>query len=168
MRTLSVGRLHRLFVMAVVMIGVSWLSGCTSARDTLGTNSSPCFHALALAADAVHDRGVFAGVRLVSDASLAKHDRMEPVIKARSSTPLHSLCLVAYRGSFRLSEVHRPAGKMPSSGVGHFAIVVVSTPQNQLLATFVLEKEPVHFRHLALGANPDAGSRGPRSVLVVG
>ena len=165
MRSVPQGRLHRLITISVVALGVSWLSGCTAARDTLGTNSSPCFHALALAADAVHDRGAFAGVRLVSDTSLAKLDRMEPVIRARSLTPLHSLCLVAYRGDFRLSGVTRPAGKMPSSGVGHFAIVVVSTPQNELLATFVLEKEPVHFRHLALGAHPGVGSRGPPSVL---
>jgi hypothetical protein len=54
---------------------------------------------------------------------------------------------------------------MPRSGVGHFAIVVVSTPQNKLLATFVLEKEPVRFRHLALGAPVRAGSRNPPSVL---
>ncbi|HVA02831.1 MAG TPA: hypothetical protein VMU64_03710 [Acidimicrobiales bacterium] len=165
MRTVPIPRLHRLLVISVVALGVSWSSGCTAARNTLGTNSSPCFHALALAADAVHDQGVFAGVRLVSDASLAKHGRMEALIRARSSTPLHSLCLVAYRGTFRLSQVLHPAGRMPSSGVGHFAIVVVSTPQNKLLATFVLEKEPVRFRHLALGALAGAGSRGPPSVL---
>jgi hypothetical protein len=165
MRTVPVSRLHRLLVISVVAIGTSWLSGCTAARDTLGTNSSPCFHALALAADAVHDRGVFAGVRLVSYSSLAKLHRMDPVIKARSSTPLENLCLVAYGGDFRLSQVRRPAGKMPRSGVGHFAIVVVSTPQNKLLATFVLEKEPVRFRHLALGAPVRAGSRDPPSVL---
>ena len=43
--------------------------------------------------------------------------------------------------------------------MGHFAIVVVSTPQNKLLATFVLEKEPVRFRHLALGRLEPAPAR---------
>jgi hypothetical protein len=144
-------RLRQFSVIAVFAVGSSWLSGCTAARDTLGTNSSPCFHALALAADAVHDRGKFAGVRLVSDTTLAKLHRVEAIIKQRSSTRLHNVCLVEYRGDFRPTQVHRFAGKPPPSGVGHYAIVVVSTPQNVLLATFVLEKEPVRFRHLALG-----------------
>jgi hypothetical protein len=146
----------------VVVVGVSCVSGCTAARDTLGTNSSPCFHALAKSADAVDDRGVFSGVRLVSASTLAKVPHVEAVLKARSSTPLHNVCAVAYRGNFRLSQVSKPAGKVPKSGVGHFAIVVVSTPQNDLLATFVLEKEPVQFRHLALGPiAPDRSDHSP-------
>jgi len=159
------GRFRRLSVIAVFALGSSWLSGCTAARDTLGTNSSPCFHALALAADAVHDHGVFAGVRLVSDSTLAKIHRVEAVIKQRSTTPLHNVCVVEYRGDYRPSQVQRFAGKAPTSGVGHFAIVVVSTPQNVLLGTFVLEKEPVRFRHLALGAPLRASNRGAPSVV---
>ena len=158
------GWFRRVGVVAAIALGSSWLSGCTAARDTLGTNSSPCFHALALAADAVHDRGVFTGVRLVSDTTLAKLHRVEAVIKHRSSTPLHNVCLVAYRGSYRPSQVQRVAGKVPASGVGHFAVVVVSTPQNDLLATFVLEKEPVRFRHLALGPLDDPDGH-PSSVV---
>jgi hypothetical protein len=154
MRFGRIGWTRGLLVVVVFAFAPSVLSGCTAARDTLGTNSSPCFHALAKAADAVHDKGVFSGVRLVSDTTLAKLHRVESVLKQRSSTPLHNVCLVAYRGDFRLSQVSRPAGKGPASGVGHFAIVVVSTPQNDLLATFVLEKEPVRFRHLALGPLP--------------
>lgn len=151
MTVLGSGGVRRLVAIGLVALGPVWLAGCTAARDTLGTNSSPCFRALALAADAVHDRGEFAGVRLVSDSTLSKRSHFESVLKQRSSTPLHNLCLVAYRGSYRPTQVQRPAGKVPASGVGHFAIVVVSTPQNDLLATFVLEKEPVRFRHLALG-----------------
>ncbi len=150
---------------AALALATSGLSGCTAARNTLGTNSSPCFHALALAADAVHDRGAFAGVRLLSAASLAKIPRVEAVAKARSSTPVHNVCLVAYRGDFRLTDVARPAGRTPPSGVGHFAVVVVSTPQNKLLATFVLQKEPVRFRHLALGEpHRSAAATGPSVV----
>ncbi len=158
-------RMQRFSVIAVFAVGSSWLSGCTAARDTLGTNSSPCFHALALAADAVHDRGKFAGVRLVSDTTLAKLHHVEAIIKQRSSTPLHNVCLVEYRGDYRPSQVHRFAGKAPPSGVGHYAIVVVSTPQNVLLATFVLEKEPVRFRHLALGT-PVQRPTGEESSVV--
>jgi hypothetical protein len=158
-------RRFRLLVISAVALGMSWLSGCTSARDTLGTNSSPCFHALALSADAVHDRGVFAGVRLVSASSLVKLHHLEAVVKQRSTTPLHNVCLVAYRGDFHLTQVQRPAGATPLSGVGHFAIVVISTPQNKLLATFVLAKEPVRFRHLALGDPTRARPRGRMSVV---
>ncbi len=159
------GWARRVVVVVAVALGSSWLSGCTSARDTLGTNSSPCFHALALAADAVHDRGKFAGVRLVSDTTLAKLHRVEAVLKQRSSTPLHNVCLVAYRGDYRSDQVERVAGKVPTSGTGHFAIVVVSTPQNDLLATFVLEKEPVRFRHLALGR---LDTRGAHASSILG
>jgi hypothetical protein len=140
------------------------VAGCTSARDTLGTNSSPCFKALALAADAVHDRGVFTGVRLVSESMLKKIPRVDGVLSSRSSTRLRNVCVVAYRGTYLSSQVERPAGRVPPSGVGHFAIVVVSTPQNVLLATFVLEKEPVRFRHLTLGVLPGRAPQGPSGV----
>jgi hypothetical protein len=144
-----------------VALGTLSFSGCTAARDTLGTNSSPCFRALALAADAVHDRGVFTGVRLVSASSLAKlhrpdFQRVEQLLSQRSRTRLHNLCLVSYRGTFHPDQVKQPAEPVPLSGVGHFAVVVVSTPQNEVLATFVLEKEPVRMRHLALG-HPHGG-----------
>lgn len=160
------GRLGSLIAAAAVTLGTVGLSGCAAPRDTLGTNSSPCFRALALAEDAVHDRGAFAGVRLVGYSTLVKqHPRLEAALTARSSTRLRNVCLVSYRGTFRPSQVSRPAGKAPPSGVGHFAIVVVSTPQNQLLATFVLEKEPVRFRHLALGHLVGAPDGGPPSVV---
>jgi hypothetical protein len=136
------------------------VTSCTAARDTLGTNSSPCFRALALAEDAVHDRGVFTGVRLVSALSLAKLPRVDKVLAQRSRTRLHNLCLVSYRGTFRPDQVKQPAGPVPPSGQGHFAVVVITNPQNVLLATFVLEKEPVRFRHLALG--PTHGPPAPR------
>jgi hypothetical protein len=165
MTVLRAGGLPRLVAIGLVVVGPMWLAGCTAARDTLGTNSSPCFRALALAEDAVHHRGEFAGVRLVSDSTLSKRSHFESVLKQRSTTPLHDLCLVSYRGSYRPSQVKRPAGKVPASGVGHFAIVAVSTPQNKLLATFVLEKEPVRFRHLALRASLGVQPRQGGSVV---
>jgi hypothetical protein len=160
------GRFGSLLVTAAIVAGTAGLSGCAAPRNTLGTNSSPCFRALALAEDAVHDRGAFAGVRLVAYSTIAKqHPRLKAALAARSSTRLHNVCLVSYRGTFRPSQVSRPAGTAPPSGVGHFAIVVVSTPQNQLLATFVLEKEPVRFRHLASGPPVGAGNAGLGSVV---
>ena len=114
--------------------------------------------------DAVHDRGAFAGVRLVSASTLKKIPRVDDVLSQRSSTRLHNVCVAAYRGTFRPSDVERPAGRVPPSGEGHFAIVVVSTPQNVLLATFVLEKEPVRFRHLALGVVHEPRPEGTSGV----
>jgi hypothetical protein len=147
-------------VAVAVGLGAGTLSGCTAARDTLGTNSSPCFRALAIGEDAVHDRGTFAGVRLVSAATLAKLRHVDGVIAERSTTPVHNVCLVAYRGSFRLDQVKRSAGRTPPGGVGHFAVVIVSNPQNVLLATFVLQREPVRFRHLASGIESRARPPG--------
>jgi hypothetical protein len=165
MRSGDAGAMRRLLAIGVLAFGSLWLSGCTAARDTLGTDSSPCFRALAIGEDAVHDRGVFKGVRLLADNDVAKEHRLETVLKERSSTRLHDVCLMDYSGSYRPSQVRRFAGKVPASGVGHFAIVAVSTPQNVLLATFVLEKEPVRFRHLALGAPDRASMSGGFSVV---
>jgi len=159
------GGTRRVLAATALSLGALWLSGCTSARNTLGTNSSPCFRALAPAEDAVNDRGVFSGVRLMSAASLKKLHHFDSVLTARSKTPLHNLCLVAYRGTYRPDQVKRPAGRVPPSGVGHFAVVVVSSPQNVLLGTFVFEREPVRFRHLALGSVGDVAPPKGGSLL---
>ena len=146
-------------VAAVVCIGS--LSACTAARDTLGTNSSPCFRALALAKHAVHDRGTFTGVRLVKVSGLRTLPHLQATLEQRSSTRLHNVCLVSYRGTYTPDQVERPAGKTPPAGTGHIAIVVVSTPQNLLLATFVLQHEPVRFGHVALPAGRARNGPGP-------
>jgi hypothetical protein len=165
MRCRCGGRLRLVLVGAALALGTVGAGGCTSARNTLGTNSSPCFRALALAADAVHDRGTFAGVRLAPASTLAKFHHLNLVLTERSTTPLHNVCLVSYRGMFRLSEVSKPAGRVPPSGQGHFAIVVVSTPQNRLLATFVLERQPLRFEHMAIGPVPGSpGAAGHSGV----
>jgi len=136
---------------AVVVWAPFGLGACTSARDTLGTNSSPCFRALPVAEDAVHDHGTFAGVRLVAATALKQFNHLYADLEGRSATPLRNLCIASYHGTFSLDDVGRPAGNAPAGGVGRIAIVVVSTPQNVLLATFVLQKEPVRFRHYMLG-----------------
>jgi hypothetical protein len=140
------------------------LPGC--ARNTLGTTSSPCFQALPVAKEAVHGRGSFVGVRLVSASEMSKLRRLRGVIDHRSRTPVRNVCVVGYSGTFRPDQVSRPAGTVPASGVGHFAVVVVSNPQNKLLATVVLQREPVRFRHLALGEPPRAS--GPASDVAAG
>jgi len=137
--------------LVAVSIGAGTLAGCTSARNTLGTNSSVCYRALAVAEDAVHSKGQFAGVRLLALSSLSRTSRVRAVLTSRAGGSLQSVCLVSYRGEFRLDQVQRPAGLPPSGGVGHFAIVAVSVPRNVLLATVLLEREPVRFRHYEFG-----------------
>ena len=138
-------------VLVALALGTATLAGCTSARNTLGTNSSVCYKALAVAEDAVHSRGQFAGVRLESVSSLSRDPGARAELTQRAGGSLRTVCLVSYRGEFRLDQVQRPAGRTPPGGVGHFAIVAVSLPRNVLLATIVLEHEPVRFRHYEFG-----------------
>lgn len=123
------------------------LAGCTSARNALGTNSSPCYLALPVAADAVHDRGKFGGVRLVTAKELAKRVRVLRALTERAGTKLHDVCVVEYVGSYTLAQVERPLGEAPPSGVGRYAIVVVTRSTNVLLATVVRNTLPEAFRH---------------------
>ncbi len=144
-------------VTAVALLSLSsfgslTLASCTSARNALGTNSSPCYLALPVAEDAVHGRGSFGGVRLVTAKQLAERTHLLDLLVARAGGKLHDVCVVEYRGSYRLDEVERPLGQAPPGGVGRFAIVVVSRASNQLLATFVRVTLPVRFRHVALGS----------------
>ena len=121
------------------------VGGCTSARDTLGTSVSPCFKALAVARDAVRDRGSFAGVRVLSAVALG-HD-VSPAPAGLLAGAGNDVCVVSYKGSYRLDQVARPRGGPPPGGVGAFAIVVVSKPQNKLLGTFVRSTQPLRFGH---------------------
>ncbi len=141
-------------------------AACTSARDTLGTNSSPCFEALPVAKAAVHGRGTFAGTRLLSAATVAKHRRIYQAIRGRALVRLQDVCLVSYTGTFDASDVNALLRAPPNGGVGHFAIVVVSRSTNKLLGTFILASEPVRFRHLALGVA--SGGRGGGGIAVAG
>jgi hypothetical protein len=132
-------------VLVAISILATTLSACTSARDTLGTNASPCFESLAIAADAVHHRGTFTGVHLVSLASFGKVAHAHLVERAEPS--VHDVCVVSYRGTFRISQVERPLGQPPEGGVGHYAIVIVSEPQKHLLGTVVRLTQPLRFSH---------------------
>ncbi|HUC35779.1 MAG TPA: hypothetical protein VMR97_01505 [Acidimicrobiales bacterium] len=141
----------------VFALGSMGLFGCTSARNALGTNSSPCYLALPVAKEAIHDRGTFAGVRLVTAKALAARLHLLAALTARARGKLTDVCVVEYRGSYRPDQVSRPLGHAPAGGVGRFAIVVVERSTNQLLATIVRSREPEPFRHTALRAAPRAG-----------
>lgn len=137
-----------LVLLALATGPVSVLGGCTSVRNTLGTNASPCFRALAVAKEAVHDRGTFTGVHLVSSKTLAQDAHLEDVLSARAGMTVKTVCVVSYRGSFRLDQVERPFDHVPRGGVGRYAIVVVSEPQNRLLGTAVRSRQPLRFGHV--------------------
>jgi hypothetical protein len=123
------------------------LAGCTSARDTLGTNASICFEALPVAGDAVHHHGTFTGVRLVSLTSVGADTHLRAHLAARAGKAVHDVCVVSYRGTFRVDGVERPLGRPPAGGVGHYAIVIVSNPQDHLLGTVVRLTQPLRFGH---------------------
>jgi hypothetical protein len=139
------GRRKAATFLVVCSILAATLTACTSARDTLGTNASPCFESLIIAADAVHDRGTFAGVHLVSLASFGKDAHAH--LLERAGPSVHDVCVVSYRGSYRISQVERPLGRAPVGGVGHYAIVIVSEPQKHLLGTVVRLTQPLRFSH---------------------
>jgi hypothetical protein len=133
------------FVAVVVLVAT--LAGCTAARDTLGTSSSPCFRALPVASEAVNDRGTLAGVRLLGARDLEKHPKLRDALSTRAGHPVRTVCAVAFTGQFRIGEVHDPIAPGPVGGIGTFAVVCISTPQNGLLGTLVLSRAPLPFRH---------------------
>jgi len=144
------GSLRRLVVTLGLVVAGATLGACTSPRDALGTNASPCFQALPIAAGAVHHRGTLQGVRLIDVNRLGAQDRLRAVLTVpavAAGHPIRTLCAFSYRGSYTSDQVERPLDGQPSGTVAPYAVVLVSTPQNTLLATFVLAREPLRFRH---------------------
>ena len=125
----------------------STLAACTSARNTLGTNASPCFEALAIGEDAVGGRGTFAGVRLLSAATLVADLHLRVDLSTLAGTKVRDVCAVSYRGRFGTDQVKRALGPPLGRGVGHYAIVIVSKPQNRLIGTVVRITQPLRFGH---------------------
>jgi len=133
--------------LAVCVLVAVVVAGCTSARVTLGTNASPCFDALPVAHDAVHGRGTFAGVRLVSLSSFSADVHLQHYLAEGTAAKVHDVCVVSYRGTFTIHEVEKPLGPTPPGGVGHYAIVIVSKPQGHLVGTVVRLTQPLRFGH---------------------
>jgi len=135
---------------AVTAVGVG---ACGPGRAILGTNTSPCFLALPVAKRAVEGRGSLDGVRLVNVARLTgRGDRaLRELLDLMPIPPSHEVCLVAYRGSFTVGQVDLPFGPIPPSGVGRYAIAVVTIPGSVLLGTLVVRHEPLSFKHEHLG-----------------
>jgi hypothetical protein len=126
---------------------------CGAGRAILGTNTSPCFLALPVAKRAVAGRGSLDGVRLVDVTRLTGRGNrgLRDLLDLMPIPPSHEVCLVAYRGSFTVGQVELPSGPIPPSGVGRYAIAVVTIPGFTLLGTLVLGHEPLSFKHEHLG-----------------
>ncbi|HUK71311.1 MAG TPA: hypothetical protein VLW50_21505 [Streptosporangiaceae bacterium] len=140
-------------LIASIAVAVVGLGACGAGRDALGTDAAPCFAALPVAKQAVKGRGSLAGVRLANVSHFtARRDRaMHELLDLLPAPPAHDVCLVAYAGSFTPGQVELPLGPPPSGGVGRYAIVVVTSTNHQLLATFVVRHEPLNFARVHVG-----------------
>lgn len=134
-------------VMFGAMLLAGGLSGCTSARSSLGTTDSSCFLDLPAAAQGVVHHGRFTGIHLFSVTQLRKlAPRLVDELEVAHATAPH-MCVAAYEGTFSAAGVDKPLGR--SSGL--LAIAVVNASNRKLLATVLIKRAPLHFGHPHLG-----------------
>ena len=147
------GRSLRSGVAASVAAGAlaaTALTGCTSARSTLGTVDSGCYVALPAASSAVHHRGHLQGIRLIGVASLkTAAPRLYRVVAATSGPPVRRVCLAAFTGRFSWGDVAKPSGRR----VGALAVVVIEYPNRRLLGTVIIPHPHLRFGHTHLLAD---------------
>lgn len=132
---------------ACLLMLTALLSGCTSARSSLGTSESSCYQALPTATHAVHGQGHLVGVDSLTLSSL--HKVAPPFFASVSPERPGSarVCIVAFKGQFRASSVVRPRGRRS----GELAVVVTSSPSNHLLGTYIVRRSPLSFGHTHFG-----------------
>ncbi len=119
------------------------VADCTTARSDLGTSVSSCYHALPTATKAVHMRGHLLGVQEFTVGALQRQAPSLYRELAAHAAPGKRLCVVAFSGAFDSSSVSDARGR-PS---GKLAVVVSTTPGNQLLGTIILPRPPLRFGH---------------------
>jgi hypothetical protein len=147
-RTTGTPRRHRtpavIAVLASFLLAATLLTACSSARVDLGTTDESCYLALPTAAKAVGPHAHLEGVRKFSLTSLKS---VAPRLYGRFAHDVpkgKDVCVAAYTGHFTKSSVSKPLGR----DAGTLAVAIVTTPGNDLLATLVLKKIPVRFRHI--------------------
>lgn len=119
------------------------LSACTAGHTALGTTDSLCFRSLPPAADAVHRKGTFVGVhrldtkKLLADARVRERQEL-------SSLDDKTVCAVAFHGNFSPGQVEHAYRERH----GRYAVVLVTARDNKVVASFVLNRLPLEFRHL--------------------
>jgi hypothetical protein len=123
------------------------LAGCSSARSSLGTSDSSCYLALPTATKAVGGHGRLLGVHLFTLTSL-RH-RAPRLFKdlALGHDGSERVCVVAFSGAFDQATVSHPSGRSS----GQLAVVVATTPGNELLGTVIFKRAPLHFGHPHIG-----------------
>ncbi len=126
-----------------LLVGASALGACSAARSGLGTTDESCYLALPTTAKAVGGHGHLAGVRKLSLSGLQSVSPRLSDDVAASVPKGQSVCLAGYTGRFNASSVAKPLGRQ----AGTVAVVVVTTPGNELLATLILTRIPVRFEH---------------------
>ncbi len=136
-----------------IAVTAAGAGACGAGRNVLGTNASPCFSALPVAKQAVAGRGSLDGVQLVDVAKLTgRGDRaLRKLLGLLPIPPSHLVCLVAYSGSYSLDQVEFPFGPAPPAVPARHAIAVVTIPELALLGTFLVQREPLSFKHEHLG-----------------
>jgi hypothetical protein len=134
-------------LLAVGMLTVCLLAGCTSVRNSLGTSDSSCYIALPTATGSVGSHGKLIGVRQFTVRSL--HQKAPPVFLALTVGKASSqhLCVIEFVGTFTRSSVEMPFGQ-PS---GRLAVVVTEAPSNRLLGTVIFKSPPLQFNHDHIG-----------------
>jgi hypothetical protein len=138
---------RRVVLVLALVLGGAAMSGCTAARNGLGTDVSQCFRVLPAARAAAGASSKFEGVRSLQPGALlravnsAPHHGRLPVPPAGLAASAHtSSCLVAFRGTFRLGDVTR--GWAPAPGPYLNAIVVVRQSNGNLVATVLFRRLP--------------------------
>jgi hypothetical protein len=148
------GRIVNVAAAAVSLLAASFaLGGCAVVRNALGTHDSACFRALPVADGAVREAGRFAGLKYTTVGDLEDALRRAPggvVVAPPGALDVSrgtGVCVVAFlapHGPFQEGAVldgWAPTGTTE----GHFAIVVVRQSDLRVLATVVIEHEPIGF-----------------------
>ena len=124
-------------LLAVLLAGGAGLAGCGGRGASLGTTSSPCFHALPSAAASVPANSHLIGVRLFD-------------IRRLRSMPLHDVlpntkevCLVAFSGVFTPENVAHPVNDRS----GPYVVVAVRPDGGVVYGSQVDRRLPLPFRH---------------------
>lgn len=123
------------------------LAGCSSARSSLGTSDSSCYLALPTATKAIGGHGRLLGVHLFTLTSLRHRSPHLFKALALGHDGSERVCVVAFSGVFDQATVSHPRGRSS----GRLAVVVATTPGNELLGTVIFTRAPLHFGHPHIG-----------------
>jgi hypothetical protein len=87
------------------------------------------------------------GVQLLTLAALRRDAPRLFENLATTHAQSQRVCVVAFEGRFTKSSVAEPSGR----SAGPVAVVVSTTPSNQLLGTVIFSRAPLRFGHSHIG-----------------